>query len=63
MFPEPLLGQLGAVIAALSEGQRAIAHAAVLLVVPALIGLVVLIRRARRHGQTPDSRGHSDENQ
>jgi hypothetical protein len=62
MFPEPLLAQLGAIVAALSEGQRAIAHLVVLLGVPALIGLVVLVRRARRPEQTPDPRASSEEN-
>jgi hypothetical protein len=37
----------GGVVAALSEGQRAIAHLVVLLAVPALVGLVLLVRRVR----------------
>jgi hypothetical protein len=40
MFPE--------LLAALSEGQRAIAHLAVLLTVAAAVGLAYLIHRARR---------------
>jgi uncharacterized membrane protein len=35
-------------LAALSEGQRAIAHVVVLLAVPLVIGLVLLVRRMRR---------------
>jgi hypothetical protein len=44
MFPEPL-------VAALSEGQRAVAHLVVLLAVPVVVGLVFLIRRMRREDQ------------
>ena len=40
-------------LAALSEGQRAIAHLLVLLAVPAAVGLVYLVRRTlNRHDQT-----------
>jgi hypothetical protein len=35
-------------LAALSEGQRAIAHLVVLLAVPLVIGFVLLVRRVRR---------------
>jgi hypothetical protein len=38
-------------LAALSEGQRAIAHLVVLLAVLLLIGFVLLVRRMRRPGQ------------
>jgi hypothetical protein len=38
-------------VAALSEGQRAIAHVLVLLAVVAAVGLVYLVRRARRPGR------------
>jgi hypothetical protein len=44
MSPEPVL-------AALSEGQRAIAHLLVLLAVAVVAGLVFLIRRVRRRDQ------------
>jgi hypothetical protein len=48
MFPE--------LLAALSEGQRAIAHLVVLLVVLVAAGLVYLIRRKlRRPDQTPET--------
>ena len=40
--------EIGAgVVAALSEGQRAIAHLVVLLAVPVVVGLVLLVRRVR----------------
>jgi hypothetical protein len=42
MFLEPGL------LAALSEGQRTIAHLVVLLAVPVVVGLVYLIYRTRR---------------
>jgi len=51
MFPEVIAADFAlasAVVAALSEGQRAIAHLVVLLAVPAVVGLVLLIRRLRR---------------
>jgi hypothetical protein len=37
------------VVAALSEGQRAVAHLVVLLVVPVVIGLLLTVRRVRVH--------------
>jgi hypothetical protein len=43
-------------LAALSEGQRAIAHLVVLLAVPAVIGLVLLVRRVRRPNRTDGQR-------
>jgi hypothetical protein len=46
MFPD--------LLAALSEGQRAIAHLVVLLAVPVVVGLVLLVRRLRRPDRTPD---------
>ena len=55
MWPEPVLARLDmglGVLAALSEGQRAIAHLVVLLALPVAVGLVYLIRRARRPEQT-----------
>lgn len=55
MFPkampalESVMGSVGlGVLAALSEGQRAITHLAVLLAVPVAVGLVFLVRRVRR---------------
>jgi hypothetical protein len=40
--------EIGAgVLAALPEGQRAIAHLLVLLAVPVVVGLVLLVRRGR----------------
>jgi hypothetical protein len=54
MFPEPLL-------AALSEGQRAIAHLVVVLALLAGLALAYLIRRARRDDQTPKSQESPDE--
>jgi hypothetical protein len=41
MFPEPVL-------AALSEGQRVVAHLAVVLLVPIAIGLFYVVRKVRR---------------
>jgi type II secretory pathway component PulF len=44
------------VVAALSEGQRAIAHVVVLLVLAVAIGLAYLMRRrATRHDQTRET--------
>jgi hypothetical protein len=39
-------------LAALSEGQRSIAHLVVLIVLPVAAGLVFLVRRVRRPDQT-----------
>jgi heme/copper-type cytochrome/quinol oxidase subunit 2 len=38
-------------LAALSEGQRAIAHLVVLLALPVAVGLVYLVRRVRRSAE------------
>jgi hypothetical protein len=51
---------LGA-LAALSEGQRAIAHLLVLLAVPVIAGLVFLVRRMRRAKRTPDGQRMPEE--
>jgi hypothetical protein len=49
------------VLAALSEGQRAIAHLVVLLAVPVIAGLVFLVRRVRRSNRTPDGQRTPEE--
>jgi hypothetical protein len=54
MSPDPLL-------AALSEGERAIAHLVVVLAVAAVVGLVVLIRRLRRPNRTADAQRMPEE--
>jgi heme/copper-type cytochrome/quinol oxidase subunit 2 len=41
-------------LAALSEGQRAIAHVVALLVLLVIGGLVFVVRRARRRDETRD---------
>jgi hypothetical protein len=51
---------LGA-LAALSDGQRAIAHLVVLLTVPVIVGLVFLVRRVRRSKRTPDGQRTPEE--
>jgi hypothetical protein len=45
------------VLAALSEGQRTIAHLVVPLAVLVAAGLVYLIRRMRRRDQTRETQG------
>jgi hypothetical protein len=55
MSLEPIAVELASVpsiVAALSEGQRAIAHLIVLLAVPVIVGLVLLIRKVRRPDHT-----------
>jgi hypothetical protein len=54
MFPEPIVSELAAAVAALSEGQRAIAHLVVLLVLAVAAGLVFVIRRVRRSEETEE---------
>lgn len=49
------------VLAALSEGQRAIAHLLALLAVPVIAGLVFLVRRMRRAKRTPDGQRMPEE--
>jgi hypothetical protein len=49
------------VLAALSEGQRAIAHLVVLLAVPVAIGLVFLVRRVRRRSRIRDGQRAPEE--
>lgn len=49
------------VLAALSEGQRAIAHVVVLLAVVVIVGLVFLVRRVRRSNRTPDGQRTPEE--
>jgi hypothetical protein len=41
-------------LAALSEGQRAIAHLVVVLALAVVAGLVLLVRRVRRPNRTAD---------
>jgi hypothetical protein len=48
-------------LAALSEGQRAIAHVAALLVLLVIGGLVFLIRRARRHDENQERQRISEQ--
>jgi hypothetical protein len=55
MFPEPEL------LAALSEGQRTIAHLVILAGVPVAAGLVYLIFRARRRDETREKPRIPDE--
>jgi hypothetical protein len=52
MFPESHL-EIG--LAALSEGQRAIAHLVVVLALLAAVALVYVIRRARRADHTRET--------
>ena len=53
--------ELGAgVVAALSEGQRAIAHLVVLLTLVVVVGLVLLVRRARGR-DTREQRLHEEQ--
>jgi hypothetical protein len=51
MSLEPVDTMLG-LVAALSEGQRTIAHLVILLGLPVAAGLVYLIYRARRRDET-----------
>jgi Flp pilus assembly protein TadB len=54
--------ELGAgVVAALSEGQRTIAHLVVLLAVPVVVGVVLLVRRARRRRHTNEAQRFPEE--
>jgi hypothetical protein len=56
------MSELGAgVVAALSEGQRAIAHHVVLLAVPVVVDLVLLVRRARRGEHTDEAQRFPEE--
>jgi hypothetical protein len=48
-------------LAALSEGQRAIAHLAVLLAVVVVAGLIFLVRRVRRPHPTLDGQRTPEE--
>jgi mannose/fructose/N-acetylgalactosamine-specific phosphotransferase system component IIC len=57
MSLEPHTASVMGVLAALSEGQRAIAHLVVPLAVLVAAGLVYLIRRMRRRDQTRETQG------